>query len=402
MGLLDKLTGTDQDDTDDDAPDFYRVAVMSEDGGWHAVEGYDDLEEPIDRQTFEYNAAPLDPGNYRLFAVVDNLNRTPQSEVGWTLEVEGDDQTDTTTDSEDDLRRELQALRAEVADDNDAEDDIQQMIEKQKAAVGLQMLQNPEFIKRYGDKLALSIMGVDDGNDGGGIEMEDFETFKDNPISATAYQIASTAADDPEAVEQLSQTMGNTLGSFLGGAASGATGGVPGQQQPPQQPTQPDQDADDSTDEPAGGRDVSAGPSDPSELGVSPAETVETDTDELAEIVAEGQQASQQAAADTSDGETVARREGPGTASTSGTDPMTAGPRHEADGDPGASDPDEYDPEDTGGIDTVDDAAEQLDSNTETTDDTDDMDTTENGHDDETDVQPANQPQSAADVAEGL
>jgi hypothetical protein len=402
MGLFDRFTGTDRDDTDEDTPDYYRVAVMSDDGGWHAVEGYDEMETPIDRQTFEYNAAPLDPGNYRLFAVVDNLNRTPQSKVGWTLEVEGDDQLDTTTDSESELRRELQALRAEVADDSDDSEDIQEMIEKQKAAVGLQMLQNPEFIKRYGDKLALSIMGVDDGDSGGGVEMEDFETFKDNPISATAYQIASTAADDPEAVEQLSQTMGNTLGSFLGGAATGATGGVQGQQQPPQQQPQPDQDdspaeADDDT-----GREVDAGPSDPSELGVSPAESVETDTDELAEIVAQGEQASQQADSDDTGSETVARREGPGTTTTPDSDPMSAGPTVDADGDPGATDPDNGDEEVT----TTADAADELDSyvsdDPDSNPDTDEMAADENGHDEDADVQPTDQPQSAADVAEGL
>lgn len=398
MGLLDRLTGGGDDDPDDDGPDSYRISHMTDKGGWEPVDGYDDMAEPIDKQTFEYNAAPLESGEYRLFAVKSGMNRQPPEGVGWTLSVEGDDRTDTTTDSKSELRRELQALRAEVADDGNDSDDIQQMIEKQKAAVGLQMLQNPEFIKRYGDKLALSIMGVDDGDSGGGVEMEDFETFKDNPISATAYQIASTAADDPEAVEQLSQTMGNTLGSFLGGAASGATGGVQTQQQPPQ--TQPQPDQDDSPDEPADdtGREVDAGPSDPSELGVTPTESVEADTDELAEIVAQGQQASKQADADASGGETVARREGSGTTTTPDSNPMSAGPRQEADGDPTASDPDDTTNDE---ISTVDDAADQLQSETDTAEATE-MNTTENGHDDDADVSPTEQPQSAADVAEGL
>lgn len=398
MGLIPWRDGDDQDETGGSGPDHYRVAVMSDDGGWHPVEGFDEMRQPMDKQTFQINAAPLDPGTYTLFAVTDNLQQPPTDDVGWTLEVEGDDQPDTTTDSESELRRELQALRAEVADDSDDSEDIQQMIEKQKAAVGLQMLQNPEFIKRYGDKLALSIMGVDDGNSGGGVEMEDFETFKDNPISATAYQIASTAADDPEAVEQLSETVGSSLGSFLGGAATGATGGGQPQQLPQQQQPQPDQDADpdDTTDDT--GREVDAGPSDPSELGVSPTESVETDTDELAEIVAEGQRASQQSESDDgTDTETV-RREGPGTASGSGSDPMTAGPRREVDGDPSASDPDDSDSE----ITTTADAAAEL--NDHTADDTapNDMNTAENGHDDETDVQPDDAPESAADIAEGL
>lgn len=402
MGLLDRFTGSGDGDEDDSSTLNYRISHMTDKGGWEPVDGYEDMEEPIDRQTFEYNASPLEPGEYRLFAVSGGLNRQPPEGVGWTLSVEGDNQPDTTTDTEDELRRELQALRAEVADDSDDSEDIQQMIEKQKAAVGLQMLQNPEFIKRYGDKLALSIMGVDDGDDSGGVEMEDFETFKDNPISATAYQIASTAADDPEAVEQLSQTMGNTLGSFLGGAATGATGGVQGQQQPPQQQPQPDQDdspaeADDDT-----GREVDAGPSDPSDLGVSPADSVETDTDELAEIVAQGEQASQQADADGNDSETVARREGPGTTTTPDSDPMSAGPTIDADGDPAATDPDSGDEE----ITTTADAADELDSyvsdDPDSNPDTDEMNTNENGHDEDADVQPADQPQSAADVAEGL
>ena len=394
MGLLGRFTGGGDDDPSGDGPDSYRISHMTDKGGWEPVDGYDDMAEPIDKQTFEYNAAPLEPGEYRLFAVKSGMNRQPPEGVGWTLSVEGDDRGPDQA-ADDELRRELQALRAEMQENSGSTaEDIQEMLEKQKAAVGMQMLQNEEFVRRYGDKLALSLLDVDDGSGGSGVEMEDFETFKDNPISATAYQLASTAAEDPEAVEQLSQSVGNSLGSFLGGAA----GGMAGQQHPHQQSTPPDHLAGDTTDdEPDTGRDVSAGPSDPSELGVDPTEAVETDTDELAEIVAEGQQARKQAEADDAGGGEVVRREGPGTTTTDDSDPMTAGPTVDADGDPAASDPDGA----GDGIDTVDDAAEQLQSDTETTETTE-MNTTENGHDDDADVQPADEPQTAADVAEGL
>ena len=295
MGLLDRL-GRDSGDTDDDTPDFYRVVKKTPKGGWKAVDGFDEMPEPVDKDTFEYNASPLDPGEYRLFEVVDNLNRQPQSGVGWTLQIEGDDTGGERDDQIESLKSEIRALR----DDDTAtqQADPQELVEQQKANLQLAALQSEDFIKKYGDELVLSMFGGDAaGGDDSGNSIG-YDDWQENPVGSTLYETMNMMREDPDQVERLGEAIGRGVGTFVGGAADGYAAGDRSLADVTAET--PDGDAPDGSDEadadePGTDRDLDAGPADLSDLGAAP-ETADTET--LAANIAEAR--------------TTARRVGPG------------------------------------------------------------------------------------------
>jgi hypothetical protein len=164
MSLRDRLFGN--PDTDDMPAeiDHYRVSHQCDGDGWEPVDGYEKLDEPITKQTFEYNEAPLDPGQYNLFGVQNNLNAALPDDIGWKIVVEGDHDEDTPADSniDEERLRELEAQLAELDADADNDEngssDLEQRLAEQQAAVALEMLQDPAFIEEHGDKLVRSIL----------------------------------------------------------------------------------------------------------------------------------------------------------------------------------------------------------------------------------------------------
>jgi hypothetical protein len=164
MSLRDRLFG---DPDTDDMPaeiDHYRVSHQCDGDGWEPVDGYEKLDEPITKQTFEYNEAPLDPGHYTLFGVQNNLNAALPDDIGWKIVVEGDHDEDTPADSniDEERLRELEAqlaeLDADATDDENGPSDLEQRLAEQQAAVALEMLQDPEFIEEHGDKIVRSML----------------------------------------------------------------------------------------------------------------------------------------------------------------------------------------------------------------------------------------------------
>lgn len=363
MGLISRFTGGDDDDPD--APDHYRVVHMPADqrgDGWQPVNGYDEMDTPITEQTFRYNEEPLDPGSYRLFAVQNNLNQQPPDGEGWSIEIDPEPTTET-TDEDSEMRRlerKIDRLQAEGADQDDGEEDIQDVLEQKKAALSLKLMEEPEFIRRHGDKLALSMFDVDSSPSGSDEDtLPDYEQFDENPGKSALYSLLKQAADDPNQFSQIMESVGEGAGSLLGGAASGAID--PGNDPAVVEASQPDQDddTDDTTDDqPTDDEldEIGGGPSNPDELiGSQPDRP---DDDQLAEQVAAAEKAQSEAAdadpdaelaqptnetapagdraadAGQDDGETVVRREEPGTTAADPNDPMTAGPRQESEGDP--------------------------------------------------------------------
>jgi hypothetical protein len=416
MGLIDRFTGSDGDDSDgSEGPDHYRIVHMSDGGGWQPVDGYDDLDDPIDEQTFRYNEEPLTPGKYRLFAVENNLNKQPPDGDGWATTVEDDDpdEPDRENSEIDELRREIRQL-AQQQQGGDAEQDIQELMEKQKAAVSLQLLQSEEFLRHHGDKIALSMFDVDGvgGAAGGDDGLPDYDVFSESPTSAALYSIFNTAVSDPAEFEQLTETLGSGVGSMMGGAVDGMAGGSDGglpagsvdDSSRSEQPTATDDDQETTDDEPT--PDIDVGPTDPDAL--LSGDDQAPDQDQLVETVAEAETAKQQAgdldSADDSEavGDDQApassgtvRREGPGTTSGAGTDPMSAGPTVDAEGDPGPDHATNGHSEDISDIETPADAREQLQS------DGDDDDTAAGDDDGDDDDQPQTAAELAAAVKEG-
>ena len=294
MGLLDSLRGG-GDGPDDETPDGYRVMKNTPKGGWKPVEGFDDMDEPIAKDTFEYNASPLEPGNYRLFAVKNNLNQQPPDGAGWTLEVEGN-----TKDREQDGeigRLERKIDRLAESDNSEQVDDPQEAVERQKANLQLAALQSEDFLKRYGDKIILSMFGDDASGGGGSDSAIEYDDWQENPIGASLYEAMGMVREEPEQVERLGEAIGRGVGSFVGSAADGYADSDQSLAEAKGAATdaadEPDETRDGPDEEPT--RNLDAGPSSIDDLG---ADTQPADTDELA--------------ADIADARTTARRAGPG------------------------------------------------------------------------------------------
>lgn len=292
MGLFGDLFNNrdPHDDPDGDGPDHYRISRKTEKGGWQPVEGFDNLKNPMDKDVFEYNAAPLEPGQYRLFAVKDHLNTRPPDGVGWTLEIEDDSRaTRSPTDEKiDRLMSEISELK-----NGNGHLDPTEAVEQQKAALQLQALQSPEFIQRHGDKLVMSMFGGD--FDGGGREQPGFDDWNENPFGAALFSAVSTLQDEPAKIKDVGEALGGSIGAFLGGAADGV---APRQEQP--QPraddsgAEPDQEAapvEDEQPQPRAG--VNSGPSSPDDLAAAAAVPPGADTDpaDLSDTIAQGRMA---------------------------------------------------------------------------------------------------------------
>lgn len=397
MGLFDRFTN----DTDDDEPypgvDHFMIAYMTDKGGWKPVDGFNELAEPVDRQTFEYNNEPLEHGRYRLFAIKDNLKTEPPEGVGWTLNREDEikDSSSSSSDTDDELKAELRQLRNEVkeAKQSDSGEDasIEERLEKQKAALALQMFENPAFLAKHGDDVALDVAGIDPGGSGSGAELMDFEDFEDRPLAAAAYQIASLTTEEPEQVERISQSLGNSLGSFFSGATDGLVD-VEGGTTDQQATTDTTEPADQQSD-PAPAETVDAGPS-------STADLVPGEADEQTEQLAE-EIAATPAEHDTS--ETALREEGPGTQSGAGAaadDHVTDALNESADGpDEPPADPEEYGQEFESDREATDTTTDDRDEDADDTDAATDMTPDANGHDEDADV---STPSTADDVAGGM
>ena len=73
------------------------------------------------------------------------------------------------------------------------------MIEKRKAAVGLQVLQDPAFIDEHGDKLALSVLDIDPDIEP--VDQEDeleIEIDQDNALDELLDTVGETPTDESE------------------------------------------------------------------------------------------------------------------------------------------------------------------------------------------------------------
>lgn len=197
MSIRDWIFGGGTSESDHGRIDHYRVSHQRNGDGWTPVEGYDDLNEPITEQTFEYNEAPLDPGQYKLFAVKNNLHTQLPDGEGWKLTVE--DETADEEESPEELLNELRELVAEQKAEQQQDNDIDHLIEKRKAVFGLQVLQDPAFIDEHGDKLALSVLDVDPDIEP--VDQEDeleIEIDQDNPLDELFDTVGETPTEGSE------------------------------------------------------------------------------------------------------------------------------------------------------------------------------------------------------------
>ena len=316
MGLMDRFRNDPEEDEQDE-PDFYRVVKKGPNGGWNALDEFDKMDSPIDKQTFEYNADGLDPGEYRLFAVKNNLNTQPPEGTGWVLQIEGTVRDDDQDGEIAELKREIRAMREEGLQQDPT--DPQEAVERQKANLQLAALQSEDFLKRYGDKIIMGMFDADTGGGGSSSKIE-YDDWQENPVGASLFQTMNMVQDEPEQIERFGEAIGRAAGAFAGKAADGyaeSAGDLSLEEAREQSQTTDGTDTDEQQDAPAGGRSVDAGPTDLGDLGAG-ASAVETED----------------LAADLADARTTLRRAGAGEQDRPTDGPNTAPTDADADSDP--------------------------------------------------------------------
>ena len=283
MGLFDSLTGGDSG-PEDDGPDAYRVVRKTDKGGWKPVEEFDRMDEPIDKGTFEYNAAPLQPGEYRLFAIEGNLQRQPPEGQGWVLQIEGEQRDDEQDDQIRKLERKIDRMAS--SETQQEPQDPQELVEKQKASLQLAALQSEDFLRKYGDEIVLGMFDAGPGGNDDGSAIG-FEDWQENPVGSTLYETLNMVREDPQQVEALGQAIGRGVGTFVGSAADGMAdtdGSLADVRKAAQDGETGDTSDAEEEPDPTGGRDLDAGPSTLSDLDSGDGGA---DTDELADSLAD-------------------------------------------------------------------------------------------------------------------
>jgi len=263
MGLFDRFTGDDDDGKDRDELDGYLICWSDpESGGWSPVDGWDDLNEPVDRENFRINEGDLDAGTYRLFGRTDHngsyrLQKVPQH-IGWKLEVGAGDEDG---DTDDQVKRQIERLERKLeqerrSDPDEKNLDPEEALKQVQSQLALQMVQQPAFIEQYGAEIALDAFGASPGRGGGEMSV-DFDTFDSHPFAASLYE----AMDNPDKMGQLGTAVGEAMGSFVDGVGRSLelTPGEEGGQQRDQSPDETAGEPDESEEfEPREGVDSGA------------------------------------------------------------------------------------------------------------------------------------------------
>lgn len=183
--------------------------------GWQTVNvgGQEKWGYPVSEQEFRANMPDLEPGKYRLWSVDTNgLHHPPrdddapgnQNDVGWVIEVEPKRKKRNETDE---VKRELQQLRAEMQDGGGPQDP-ETALEQAKAQLAVSALQSEEFINKFGADIALQAFGVNRGGESMG-----YEEWSNDKLGATIFQLM----EDPQKAEQMGKAIGSMGSSFVGG-----------------------------------------------------------------------------------------------------------------------------------------------------------------------------------------
>lgn len=159
-------------------------------GGWTKFsDEWENLDEPIDRETFEINEGTPPPGTYRCLAVRENnMLGTIEEDLGWPWRIEPEE-------SEPDLAEQLDELEALIADDHQDEPPTPEEVLQWK------MLTDPELAHELLEnhpEIVLSAWDVDPGGPSAG----------DSPLAMTAWYLEH----EPERVHELLEQLGEGLG----------------------------------------------------------------------------------------------------------------------------------------------------------------------------------------------
>ena len=165
------------------------------------------MQAPIFEEDFRYAQEPLEAGGYRIFQL-DKHNRRHRAADGyrWKISIEEDGDNSGFSNAKrelDRLEQKIDQLLTEGSQTDDVTDaklvEDQMQLKMQKA-----LLQDEEFMARYGDKIGLAMFDIDQTIDDAEL---DFESWSESPLTATTYQIFN----EPEKLEQAGSAFGCAL-----------------------------------------------------------------------------------------------------------------------------------------------------------------------------------------------
>lgn len=216
MGVLDGLPGRAGDD--DEGPDYWAVRRMewNSDGGFREFsDEWAQLDEPVDRETFEWNTGELEPGRYRLMAIKDTKVRRPDDfdVKGWTIEVGDPDAS--RSGGDDPLEQKVDMLLAQQeqrpAGESNGEVPLMELVNEPADLFVLMGAFNENFVGTFGEQAALKQLGLVGGNELG------FDDYKDNPVGAFFFD----SYKEPQQLRELGQNLGAGGSAFFDGLLAG-------------------------------------------------------------------------------------------------------------------------------------------------------------------------------------
>jgi hypothetical protein len=202
---------------DDDGPDYWAVRRMAwnSDGGFREFsDEWAKLDEPVDRETFEWNTGELEPGRYRLMAIKDTKVRRPDDfdVKGWTIEI-GD--PDASRSDDDPLEQKVDMLLAQQnqggPSPGNGEVPLMELVNDPADLFVLMGAFNENFVGTFGEQAALKQLGLIGDNELG------FDDYKDNPIGAFFFD----SYKEPQQLRELGQNLGAGGSAFFDGLMAG-------------------------------------------------------------------------------------------------------------------------------------------------------------------------------------
>lgn len=208
MNLLDRLLGRDDDPAgSDDEPDAWTVRWYPAEGrgGWQLVDGYERLERPIDRETFQWNnpEADLDPGRYRLFALDGTRLERAADDIGWGWRVEADE----ADARRDDQHRQIMELLDDIEEILETDETGRDVPDDPEELLKWRLLHDEDFLHLFGDDIALDAWDIRQPRKGG----LGFDEFRKSPWGALIYDITH----NPEQFQAVMFNVGAGLGKAL-------------------------------------------------------------------------------------------------------------------------------------------------------------------------------------------
>lgn len=288
MGLTNRIFGERKGDEQDDDPDKaeWRVVARHPEKKTNASlpDGLDDKEwhysDPPTKEQFRFDYGDILEGDKEYICAPKDGQYIDLDNIKWCIEAEEKvrERRKRQRKTEKKLEKKIEGMEerlGEVLQENATASNPEEIKAHMQAQILQLAAKNPGFIARYGGDIALSALDVDRHTE----SAVGYEEFKDNPMQAMFYELAS----NPEKARDLGQNFGGGLGAVVDGFVEGA-----GQAPEPRQNGDAAASQDDSQEwEP---RDIDSGPQDLEDLDIDVSDEAQEIADNIQRLTKRKQQ----------------------------------------------------------------------------------------------------------------